>query len=172
MDPRQANYQQARSLHWDEVARKLENWTGWGDYYHRRLTQVYQSIVSPGRSVLELGCARGDLLAALRPALGVGVDFSQEMIRAASRQHPDLRFVRADAHEMKLREKFDVIILSDLVNDLWDVQAVLSNVCQFATPRSRIIINCYSRLWEPLLKGAQWLDLAKPTLYQNCLTVE
>jgi hypothetical protein len=168
----QVRYGQARRLHWNEVARKLETWTGWGGYYHRRLTEIYQSLVSPQHSVLELGCARGDLLAALKSASGVGVDFSEEMIRAARRRHPNLRFVHADAHELNLGEKFDVIILSDLVNDLWDVQTVLKNLCQLTTPRSRIIINAYSRLWEPILKVAQWFGLAKPTLYQNWLTVE
>src|SRR5919109_2308267 len=172
MDRRQSHYQHARLLHWNEVARKLENWTGWGDYYHRRLTEVYQHLIPQGQSVLELGCARGDLLAALKPALGVGVDFSEDMIRAASRRHPDLRFVHADAHELNLSEKFDVIILSDLVNDLWDVQTVFKKISQLITPGSRIIINSYSRLWEPFLKVAEWLDLAKPTLYQNWLTVE
>jgi len=172
VDAAQIKYQQARLHHWNEVARKLETWRGWGGYYHRRLTQVYQSLVAPGQSVLELGCARGDLLAALKPALGVGVDFSEEMIAAARRRHPQLRFVQADAHALNLSEKFDVIILSDLVNDLWDVQAVFKNISELTTPRSRIIINSYSRLWEPILSVAHRLGLAKPTLYQNWLTVE
>jgi ubiquinone/menaquinone biosynthesis C-methylase UbiE len=172
MDRTQTKYQQVRLLHWNEVARKLENWTGWGGYYHRRLTEVYQHLIPRGQSVLELGCARGDLLAALNPTVGVGVDFSEEMIRAARKRHPQLRFVHADAHALNLSEKFDVIILSDLVNDLWDVQTVLQQVGQVTTPRSRIIINSYSRLWEPILGLAQWLGLATPTLYQNWLTVE
>jgi SAM-dependent methyltransferase len=172
IDAAQIKYQQARVSHWDEVARKFETWKGWGGYYHRRLTEIYQSLVSPGQSVLELGCGRGDLLAALKPATGVGVDFSAEMIRAGRRRHPNLRFVHADAHELNLSEKFNIIILSDLVNDLWDVQSVLRSVVQLTTLRSRIIINCYSRLWEPVLKVAERLGLAKPNLYQNWLTVE
>ena len=88
IDGAQKEYQKARLLHWNEVARKLQSWTGWGGYYHQRLTQVYQSLVSPGQSVLELGCGRGDLVAALRPALGVGVDFSEGMIRAARMRQP------------------------------------------------------------------------------------
>jgi SAM-dependent methyltransferase len=172
IDTWQSRYQEARLHHWNEVARNLETWTGWGGHYHRRLTQVYQSLVPPGQSVLELGCARGDLLAALRPALGVGVDFSEEMICAARECYPHLRFVHADVHTLELLEKFDVIILSDLVNDLWDVQTVLSKISEFTTTRSRIIINSYSRLWEPILTTAQWLGLARPTLYQNWLTVE
>ena len=172
IDAPQSKYQQERVRHWTEVARKVETWEGYGAYYHRRLVEIYQSLVAPGQSVLELGCARGDLLAALRPASGIGVDFSEEMIHAARRRHPNLRFVHADVHELNLAEKFDVIILSDLVNDLWDVQTVLKRVSQQATPRSRIIINCYSRVWEPVLKTAQWLNLATLTLYQNWLTVE
>jgi ubiquinone/menaquinone biosynthesis C-methylase UbiE len=121
IDAGQSEYQRARRRHWNEVARNLETRTSWGGHYHRRLIQVHQSLVAPGQSVLELGCAHGDLLAALNPALGVGVDFSEEMIRIASRRHPNLRFVQADAHELNLSEKFDVIILSGLVNDLWDV---------------------------------------------------
>jgi ubiquinone/menaquinone biosynthesis C-methylase UbiE len=171
VDEARNRYQEARVRHWNQVARKLENWRGWGGYYHKRLTQVYQSLVSPGQSVLELGCARGDLLAALKPSFGVGVDFSEEMIRAASRRYPDLRFVHADAHALDLSEKFDVIILSDVVNDVWDVQILLRNICQLTIPRSRIIINAYSRLWEPFLKMAERLNLANRTLYQNWLTV-
>jgi SAM-dependent methyltransferase len=172
VDVAQVKYRQARLLHWNEVARKLETWTGWGGYYRRRLAQVYQSLVSPGQSVLELGCARGDLLAALKPASGVGVDFSEEMIHVARRRHPHLRFVHADAHALNLSEKFDVIILSDLVNDLWDVETVLKSVSGLTTPRTRIIINCYSHLWGPILNMAQRLGLATPNLYQNWLTVE
>ena len=172
VDEARNRYQEARRRHWNEVARKLENWTGWGGYYHKRLTEVYQSLISPGQSVLELGCARGDLLAAVKPSLGVGVDFSEEMVRAARRRHPYLRFVHADAHTLKLNDKFDVVILSDLVNDVWDVQILLRNICGLTTPRSRIIINAYSHLWEPFLKMAERLNLANRTLHQNWLTVQ
>lgn len=101
-DDGRSKYTQARLHYWNEVARNLGTWRGWGGYYHRRLTQVYQSIVAPGQSALELGCARGDLLAALKPALGVGVDFSEEMVRAARQRHPDLRFVHADVQTLHL----------------------------------------------------------------------
>src|SRR5213593_2916134 len=160
------NYRRARQAHWNAFARSLDTWTGWGGYYHRRLTQVYQFLVGPGQRVLELGCAQGDLLAALKPSVGVGVDFSDTMLRRARRRHPELCFIQADAHDLSLNEKFDVIILSDLVNDLWDVQIVFQKIAQLATPRTRIILNAYSRLWEPPLALAQWLGLSQPTLYQ------
>lgn len=165
-------YQQARLIHWDAVARKTDTWTGWGGHYHRRLTEVYRFLVAPGQSVIEFGCAKGDLLAALKPAVGVGVDFSGEMIRRARKRHPGLRFLQADVHELEPNERFDVIILSDLLNDQWDVQTVFERAARLATPRTRVIINSYSRLWELPLSLAEYLNLAKPTLYQNWLTVE
>jgi SAM-dependent methyltransferase len=171
-DTAQVNYQQARIAHWDAVTQQMDTWTGWGGYYHQRLTQIYEFLVTPGQRVIEIGCARGDLLAALRPAVGVGVDFSGEMIRRAARQHPELRFIEADAHELDLAEKFDIIILSDLINDLWDVQTVFQQIAKLTIPHTRVIINSYSHLWEPPLAVAERLRLAKPNLYQNWLTVE
>jgi len=142
------SYRQARQAYWDEVACSLDTWTGWGGDYHRRLTQVYQFLVGPGQRVLEIGCAQGDLLAALQPQVGVGVDFSGAMIQRAARRHPALRFIQADAHDLSLHETFDVIILSDLVHDLWDVQTVFQEIARLTTARTRIILNAYSRLWE------------------------
>lgn len=168
----QMRYSRSRMAHWDTIARQMDTWTGWGGYYHRRLAQIYQCLVAPGLRVLEVGCGIGDLLAALKPAVGVGVDFSHEMIRRAAQRYPNLHLIRADAHALCLDEPFDVVILSDLVNDLWDVQTVFEQIRPLATPHTRIILNSYSRLWElPLLLSAK-LGLAKPNLYQNWLTVE
>jgi SAM-dependent methyltransferase len=168
------NYQKDRIEHWDGVACQMDHWTGWGGYYHRRLAEIYRFLVAPGQRVLEIGCGRGDLLAALKPSRGVGVDFSAEMLRRATHRHPGLRFLQADAHDLSILdgELFDVVILSDLVNDLWDVQTVLEQVARLSTPRTRIILNCYSRLWELPLALAERLGLGRPTLYQNWLTVD
>ncbi len=165
-------YQQARMAHWNAIARQMDARMGWGGYYHQRLTEIFQFRVGPGQRVLELGCAQGDLIASLKPSFGVGVDFSEEMITRGVRRHPELEFVHADAHELNLDNKFDVIILSDLVNDLWDVQTVFERLAPLTTPRTRIIINSYSRLWEQPLHLAEKLRLGRPTLFQNWLTVE
>ena len=171
-DPAYLNHQQARRAHWDGVARQMDDWQGLGGAYHRRLEQVLRFLVPPGQRILELGCGRGDLLAALQPALGVGIDFSGGMIERARKRHPHLRFLQLDVHEMDLHEEFDTIILSDLVNDLWDVQKVFERLGVLCTPKTRLILNSYSRLWEQPLALAEKLGLAKPTLRQNWLTVE
>ena len=40
------------------------------------------------------------------------------------------------------------MILSDVVNDLWDVQQVFETIAGYCRPESRIILNSHSRLWE------------------------
>jgi len=172
-DPTAIHYRTERVAHWDAIARRQDNWRGWGGAYHQRLTRIYQFLVPPGQSVLEVGCGKGDLLAALQPSRGVGVDFSEEMIRRAAASHPGLQFVYADAHDLtSVDGTFDAIILADTVNDLWDVQAVLEQLVRLSTSRTRIILNFYSRLWELPLKLAQKLGLATQNLEQNWLTAE
>ena len=144
-----------------------------GKWYHDRLTEIYRFHVTPNQKVLELGCADGRLLDALKPARGVGVDFSEEMIRRARQKYRHLEFMHADAHDLShIDEKFDVIILSDLVNDLWDVQRVFEQIKSICHPRTRILLNFYSRLWQTPLGIARALNLASSNLYQNWLTQE
>jgi len=167
------DYQQTRIAHWDANARKRNSWRGMGKWYHQRLQEIYRFHISPNQNILEVGCAEGNLLAALQPARGVGLDFSDEMICRAKEHHPELEFLHADAHDLSaLDEKFDVIILSDLVNDLWDVQQVLEQLKPLCMPHTRIILNFYSRLWQFPLSIAQKLNLASRNLYQNWLTRE
>jgi SAM-dependent methyltransferase len=158
--------------HWDRVSEMLQRRSGLGGFYQKQLAYHYRLLVPPGLRVLEVGCGQGDLLAALMPGLGVGVDLSAGMVRQASQRHPWLHFVQADAHQLPLDAEFDVIILSDLLNDLWDVQAVLERLVALVHPRTRLILNTYSRVWEIPLAVAQRLGLSKPNLEQNWFTVE
>ncbi|HYX26733.1 MAG TPA: glycosyltransferase [Thermoanaerobaculia bacterium] len=174
MSDSEVRYRQEREAHWDGVARAGRR--GLGRAYHRRMERVYRHLVPPGLRVLEVGCGEGDLLAALQPAAGVGVDLSGEMVRRAAARHPGLRFLHADAHDLSgvsgmPGETFDVILLSDLLNDAWDVQRLLRELAPLANPRTRLVLNFYSRLWELPLRLAQRLGLARPTLYQNWLTL-
>jgi hypothetical protein len=103
----------------------------------------------------------------------VGVDFSAESIQRGRASHPELEFIHADAHDLSaVKGPFDFIILSDTINDLWDVQRVFEQVRPLCTPRTRLVINFYSHLWEPTLALLQRLGLASPTLDQNWLTRE
>jgi SAM-dependent methyltransferase len=167
-----AAYRARRIQHWDALAASGRGKRRSGRTYHRRLETVYQFLVPPGLRVLELGCAEGDLLAALAPAEGLGVDFSPKMIDVARERHPELHFAVADAHDLSgVTSPFDVIVLSDLLHDVWDVQGLLAGLQRLCHSGTRVLMNFYSRLWELPLGAAASIGLARPVLKQNWLTV-
>jgi ubiquinone/menaquinone biosynthesis C-methylase UbiE len=140
--------------------------------YQRFLRRYFSLLVPPGAKVLELGCGLGDLLAAVKPAHGVGVDFSANTIELAGQRHPEFEFELADATEFSTREKFDYILLSDLVNDLPDVQAVFERSQAVAHPGTRLVVNFFNNLWRPVLNIAEKLGFKSPTLLQNWLSAD
>lgn len=157
---------------WDDIAREQERSGQTGRAYFRRLVQVLKFVIPAGSRVLELGCGRGGLLAALEPSIGVGVDLSAGMLAVARREHPHLAFVHADAHQLPVRGTFDVIVLSDLINDLWDVQGVLEQVRPLCHPGTRLVLSYFSNVWAAPRRVAEWIGIAAPLLPQNWLTVE
>jgi ubiquinone/menaquinone biosynthesis C-methylase UbiE len=139
-------------------------------YYQQLLRRHFAFLVPPGLRVLELGCGLGDLLAAVKPSHGVGIDFSPATIKLARERHPELEFQVADAAEFSSTEKFDYILLSDLVNDLPDVQAVLERLQAVAHPGTRLVVNFFNNLWRPILNAAEKIDAKAPTVLQNWLS--
>ena len=120
-------------------------------------------LIPPGKRVLELGCGRGDLLAALEPSYGVGVDFGPKTIAKANELHPDLHFVLADAEDPAtlagIEGPFDYIVIADTIGMFEDIDGTLNRVHHLCAPSTRIIISYYSHLWEPILKLAEALGL-------------
>lgn len=160
-----------RKTHWQMVARQVKNDNLFNRAYHHRLKDVYSYLIPQQMRVLEIGCGDGYLLAAVNPSFGVGIDLSHEVLKKAKRKFPNLCFLSGDAQNLPINSQFDYIILNDLVNDLWDVQSLLEDLKRISTPHTRIILNTYSRLWQPVLKLAEGLKLSKPNLVQNWLTI-
>ncbi len=97
----------------------------------------------------------------------MGIDFAPEYIEAASLKYPDLHFVEDDAEELKLKDTFDYIILSDLTNCLWDVQKALHNIRNLCHAQTRLVISQYNFMWEPILKSGETLGLKLRQPAQN-----
>ena len=159
------SYYDGLAPRWEEVRNR---------YYFGGVVRLMRFLVPPGARVLEIGCANGDLLAALEPSYGVGVDVSGPMMAAARGRHPGLHFVRMDAHELaedpRLAGPFDYVILSDLVGDLYDVLAAVHQLRKVCHARTRVVIGFYNYLWEPVLKAAERLGLKTRQNLQNWLS--
>ena len=68
-------------------------------FYHEDDRRYMRFLVPEGMRVLELGCGTGQLLAALQPAAGVGVDFSPNMVAIAREKHPECTFLVGDVED-------------------------------------------------------------------------
>ncbi len=165
------NYQLERREYWNQIASEAVPTQKWSAYYHHRLEEIYRNLIPEGQRVLEIGCGEGDLLSVLKPSFGLGLDISDVMIQKAQTKYPEICFLHQDAHFITLDEKFDLIIMSDLLNDVWDAQILFEGLGKLCTNHTRIILNNYSRLWELPLGLTMRLGLSKPLLNQNWFTV-
>ena len=146
--------------YFDAFAVVRDTWRRRNIGYHLELVRYYRYHVQSQSSILELGCGTGDLLAALEPACGVGVDLSPAMIERAKTKYPSLGFICGAAETVELNGRtFDYIILSDLLGYSYDIAALFSRLRVYCHARTRIIINQYSHLWQPALSIAETCGL-------------
>jgi SAM-dependent methyltransferase len=161
----QLSSQRKRELldHFETNVDELDRWRAFNAAYHEDDYKFMRFLVPPGKRVLELGCGRGDLLAALEPSYGVGVDFGAETIAKANARHPHLYFVLGDVEEPQtlaaIEGPFDYIVIADTIGMFEDIDGTLRLIHQLCAPSTRIIISYYSHLWEPVLKLAEALRL-------------
>ncbi len=154
----------------DGLASERARWKQLNRYYYQQLEELCRARLLPGQRVLELGCGTGELLAALQPAQGVGVDLSAGMLRAAQQKFPQLRLVQADAEDLPLAEQFDSIVLSDLVGHLEDIQAALTRLRRACHADTRVLLTYYNFLWEPVLRLGERMGRKMPVPQQNWLS--
>jgi SAM-dependent methyltransferase len=143
----------------DDFAQVEPVWARRNRTYHRLVAQILRFQTSGSRSVLEIGCGSGDLLAALAPDQRVGVDVSPGMIALARRRHPDLELVVAAGEEIALDRTFDLIVLSDLIPYVHDLVALFGRVAEHSHRGTRVVIHSYNRLWKPVIRVAELLGL-------------
>lgn len=158
----------------DTSAPERRKWLRRAAFFHAEDLLYLKFLIPEGIRVLELGCGSGDLLAALKPSFGVGVDFSAGMIGEARKAHPDLTFFVGDIEDgtfvSSLPGPFDVVVVIDTLGALDDCQAMLENLHVLCTRETRLIIGYFSHLWYPALRLAEAVGLKMPQPPQNVLS--
>lgn len=155
--------------HFNKYASTYDYWKNKAWVYHDEVKLLYKENVSPNKQVLEIGCGTGDILASVNPKIGVGVDISGEMIKLARRRHSELVFKKQDASDLNLKQKFDYIILSDVIDYLPDIYNTMKKVAEVCKRNSRVIISTTNPLWEPVLKLAEKIGQKMPDGPRNWL---
>jgi SAM-dependent methyltransferase len=152
--------------HSNASAASRASWLERSAFFHQEDLLYLKYLIPEGARVLELGCGIGHLLGALKPSFGVGADLSEEMIAQARKTHPDLAFYIGDIEDSSfirsLPGPFDFIVIVDTLGALDDCQAMLDNLQELCTRKTRIVIGYYSHLWSPVLKIAEAVGLKMP----------
>ena len=158
----------------DVIARERHEWIRKNAYFYEADRAYMRFIIPEGKSICEVGCGNGQLLAALRPSRGLGIDLSPGMVEVARRDHPNLEFLCGNIEDpdfcAKITGKFDYVVLSDTVGYLDDCQAVFTGLRRLVGPHGRLVVAYYGRWWQPLLTVAEKLRMKMPHLLQNWLT--
>ena len=64
--------------------------------FYSDLEKIHKLLIPTGLRILEIGCGVGDLLAALKPSYGVGIELDVEASAFAQQRHPHLKFYLAN----------------------------------------------------------------------------
>ncbi len=156
--------------HFQTQAAVSDEWNRRNWYYHESIAELVRFLVPEGQSVLEIGSGTGDLLAALKPSRGVGIDFSDNMLQIAQNKYPELEWRKGDAESLNIEERFDYLVLSDLIGYLHDVERTFRSLNSVCNQWTRVVVTHSNYLWEPLLRLAQTLKLKAPEPIQNWLS--
>lgn len=153
-----SDLQQAYDRHYAQ-----NNYFGYRAWVYRPYLRALalKAGLRPGARVLDAGCGQG-LFTALFSDLGfdaIGVDLSDEGIRAARRAFPASLYQAADVRELGSLGMFDCVFTrscslynNDLFADLTSVTDLLMN---YVRPGGVFIFDYYSRL-GPRHRSATW----------------
>ncbi len=157
--------------YYDALAPHRLRWKKKNRYYHALLEKYFRHCIPPGKKVIEIGCGTGELLASVRPSVGVGVDLSAKMIEIARQQFPDFTYIESDVENLSLNDTFDYIILSDLLCSLRDVQRAFNKISAIANAKTRMVISNYNYMWEPILRLGEKIGLKAGQPLMNWLSL-
>ena len=143
-----------------EMAPRRQSWIEANRYFYAALGRLLRHIVEAGSRVLVLRSETGELLKAVNPAEGVGIELASEMISEAKKANPQFRYIEGFPDDRKISEsfgpseKFDYIIVNQ-VNYLTQLETCLENIAPLCERHSRILLYTYNPLWSPLVRLAE-----------------
>lgn len=143
-----------------------------GSYYHKELEKYLRFLIPAHASVLEIGCGTGELLAAVNPGRGLGIDINPKMVEAGRNKFPNLQFAVGNLENLQIEEKFDYVLLVYVIGQVDDIHLAFNELHKVCKPETRIVILYYNYLWEPVLKFAEFIGLRKKQSLQHWLPLE
>ncbi len=132
------SYDQIWSGGWDDMRRY-----GPMARHSRRLMREMSEGLKP-RSILDVGCGEGSLLAALaaaHPAATLaGVEISENAVALAKRGLPSADVSALDVSTARLNKTFDLVVCADVVEHIADDQAAMNNMSAMTASGGAVIV--------------------------------
>lgn len=150
------------------MKKKFGYWIKKNWYYHQYIAKIYQLYIPQNSSVLQIGCKNGYLLANLKASYAVGVEADLLIANEAIIDYKNIKIY--NFLDQVPVYKFDFIILSSTVHEVADIQDLFVQLQQYCSFNTRIIIDFYSSLWEPILWITKELGFRRETPLINWLT--
>lgn len=125
------------------------NWAG--RHYQRTLAHYLRHAIPENASILEVGCGHGELLRHLPNRDVTGIDVSTAQIEHARENIPYGTFHVQAGENLYLDRSFDVILVSDTINEAADVQAFFTALRRCARPDTRLVFTFFNNFWRPAL---------------------
>ena len=146
----------------------FDHWLKKNKYYHKNIVKFYKFVVPEQSRVLHVNCKNGYVLDALNPIVGVGIDDDADALETAKQRHEGFQFF-SDLRSVP-EQTFDYIILTSVTMEEYDIQDQFCRLRPFCTSSTRIVVDSYSYLWEPILRVTQRLKLRRPTNFKNWIS--
>ena len=161
--------------HFAKIAGRRESWIKRNRYYYELLSRLLRFLVEPNKKVLSVGCGTAYHLAAVTPNEGKAIDICSEIVNIARQRNPSFEFAVAFPDKEDFRrvfepgEKFDYILFNN-IGDTVDVLQALRNLKPLCLRHTRLLVETYNHLWEPLVTSAEWAGMKVPRMEQNWLS--
>ena len=161
--------------HLAKIAVRRESWIKRNRYYYELVSRLLRFLVEPNKKVLSVGCGTAYHLATVTPKEGKAIDICSEMVDIARQRHPSFEFAVAFPDKEEFQrvfepgEKFDYILFNN-IGDTVDVLQALRNLKSLCLRHTRLLVETYNHLWEPLVTFAEWVGMKVPRTEQNWLS--
>ena len=171
-DDRLRRHNEEIRAHFEALAPEYPGLKQRNAYYNDYLVRWCRSLVPPGRRVLDIGSGRGDVLDAVRPSEGLGLDLSPEMSRRAAIDFPRFEFRTGAVEDLVSEKKFDIALLINTLEYTYDAGVVLDRARAALRDNGKLLITTANPVWAPVLRTASSLGLRIPECRRLFLTNE
>lgn len=132
--------------HYDQLAEIYDK--RWKEYNNKTAEEIIKNFkLNDNLRILDAGCGTGILiekLLKLNPKVIVlGVDISKEMLRIAKirlGRYRNVKLLKEDIENLKLREKFDLIISNSSIHYLYNLDKVIINFKSLLNKNGELIL--------------------------------